>query len=157
MYRIIDARSFAGGKAQLQTHGFDGQQQVGENDGGIYVQNFDRLQRDSGGQIGALADFQDAVPGADFPVLTQIAARLAHEPYGTNVGGSTLARIQKAAGHGSHAHGCSVLSSQKKARNPCGLCCAAHWRPLMKYGFAHASLSMVRGVMSETESMPGAG
>jgi hypothetical protein len=27
----------------------------------------------------------------------------------------------------------------------------------MKYGLAHASLSMVRGVMSETDNMPGAG
>ena len=157
MHRIIDARPFAGGEAQLEAHRFDGQQQVGEDDGGIHVQNLDRLQRDGSGQVRALADFEDAVAGADLPVLAQIAARLAHEPYRANVGRSAPARIQKAACHWSHAHGCSVLSSQKKARNPCGLCCAAHWRPLMKNGFAHASLSMVRGVMSETDSMPGAG
>src|SRR6516225_9182344 len=97
------------------------------------------------------------MPRPNLPILAQVAARLTHKPDRTKIGGSTLTRIQKTASHWSHAHGCSVLSSQKKARNPWGLCSAAQRRPLMKNGFAHASLSMVRGVMRETDNMPGAG
>ena len=51
----------------------------------------------------------------------------------------------------------SILSSQKNTRNSFGLCFAAHWRPLTKYGLAHASLSMVRGATTETDTLPCAG
>ena len=89
---------------------------------------------------------------ADLAVLLQVPARLPHEPHRPHIGGPAPAGIQKTAGHWSHAHGCSVLSSQKNTRKSFGLCFAAHWRPLTKYGLAHASLSMVRGVMTETDN-----
>ena len=86
-HRVVDHRSFAGGEAQLQTHGLDRQQQIGENDGRVYVQNLDRLKRHLGGQVGPLADLQDASFGPDVPVLLHIPAGLPHEPTGrTSVG-----------------------------------------------------------------------
>ena len=60
-HRIVDHRPFARGEAQLQAHRLHRQQQIGENDGRVDVQNFHRLQRHLGRQIGALADFQDPV------------------------------------------------------------------------------------------------
>jgi len=38
-----------------------------------------------------------------------------------------------------------------------GLCAAVHVGPLMKKGFAHASLSMVLGAMTDTDAVPRAG
>jgi hypothetical protein len=60
-------RAFALAIAQLQAHRFDGQQQIGENDGRVHVQRFHRLQRDGGGQIGPLADLEQRF-GADVAV-----------------------------------------------------------------------------------------
>src|SRR5262249_49137714 len=110
-----------------------------------------------GRQIRPLANFEDSVLRADFAVLPQISSRLSHEPHGPHVRGPAPAGIQKAAGHWSHAHVCSGLSSQKNARSPAGLCWDAHARPLTNNGLVHASLSMVRGVTAETESTPCAG
>ena len=86
------------------------------------------------------------------PVLLHVPAGLPHEPHGPHIRGPAPAGIQKTACHWSHAHGFSILSSQKNTRKSFGLCLAAHWRPLIKYGFAHASLSSVRGAITETES-----
>ena len=47
--------------------------------------------------------------------------------------------------------------SQKKTRCSVRLCAAVHARPLTKYGFVHASLSIVRGARTETAAVPCAG
>ena len=43
---------------------------------------------------------------------------------------------------------------RRNTRKSLGLCPAAHWRPLMKYGLVHASLSSVLGATTETEAVP---
>ncbi len=96
--------SLARSEAQLEAHGLNRQKQIGENDGGVDVQNLHRLQRDLRGQIRAFAQFQDSVLGADVPVLLHIAAGLTHEPDWPDVGGPTAASFKKAAVHGSHTH-----------------------------------------------------
>ena len=50
-----------------------------------------------------------------------------------------------------------AVSSQKNTRNPAGLCADDQARPLMKNGFVHASLSIVRGETTETADVPCAG
>ena len=103
-HRIVDHRAFAGGEAQLQAHRLDRQQQIGENDGGVDVQNLHGLQRDLRRQIGPFADFQNPVLGADIAVLLHVAPGLAHEPDRPDIGRPAPAGIEKAAVHWSHAH-----------------------------------------------------
>jgi hypothetical protein len=95
----------AGDIAQLEAHGLDRQQQIGEDDGGVDVQQFDRLESDGGRQVGPFTHFEDAIPLADVPVLLEIAAGLPHEPYRPDIGGPAAAGVEEAACHWSHAHG----------------------------------------------------
>jgi hypothetical protein len=104
-HRVVDDRALALHEAQLEPHRLDGQKQIGEDDGCVHVENFDGLQRHGGGEVRAFADLQDPVPGADFAVLFEVAARLAHEPHRPYVRWSAPASVQKPAGHGSQAHG----------------------------------------------------
>ncbi len=90
---VADHRAFAFLIAQLEAHGLHRQQQVGEDDGGIHVEHFDRLQRDGRGQIGALADFENAVALADLAVFLHVAAGLPHEPNRAHVGGPAAASV----------------------------------------------------------------
>ena len=83
---IVDHRPFARDEAQFQSHRLHGKQQIGEDDGGIHVQDFHRLQGYLSRQIGALADFQEPMMLPDLPVLLQIASGLPHEPHRPNVG-----------------------------------------------------------------------
>src|SRR5579863_9210201 len=93
----------------------------------------------------------------DLAVLAQVTARLPHEPHRPHIRRPAPAGIQKAAGYWSHAHDCSGLSSQKNARRAAGLCFAAHARPLTNSGLVQASLSSVRGAITDTASTPWAG
>jgi hypothetical protein len=58
--RVVDPRPLARGEAQLEAHRLDRQQQIGENDGRVHIQNLDRLQRNGRGQIRPFANFQNA-------------------------------------------------------------------------------------------------
>jgi len=74
-------------KRSFSPMGSTGQQQVGENDGRIHIQDFYRLKRYLSCQIGAFADFQNSVVLADVPVLLQIASSLSMNHTGrTSVG-----------------------------------------------------------------------
>ena len=112
-------RPFAGDEAQLQAHRLDRQQQVGEDDGGIDVEDLDRLQRDRRGQIRPLAHLEDAVLGADLAVLLQVPAGLPHEPHRPHIGRPAAAGIEKSAVHWSHAHDLFRSCLRRKyTRNP---------------------------------------
>ena len=91
--------------AELQAHRLDGQQQIGENDGRVHIEGFDRLQGNGGGQIRALADLKHRVFRANIPVGLHIAAGLPHKPDRPDVGGPSPAGIEETTRHGSHAHG----------------------------------------------------
>ena len=101
---IIDVRAFAGQELQLQAHGLDRQQQVGENDGRVDIQKFHRLQGDLSSQVGPFADLQDTGLGADIPVLLHVASGLPHEPDRPNIGGPAAAGIQKTTVRRGHSH-----------------------------------------------------
>ena len=57
--------------------------------GGVDAVAAHGLERDLGGEVGAQAGLDHADALADSPVLGQRAARLAHEPYGGDVGSLT--------------------------------------------------------------------
>jgi hypothetical protein len=65
-----------------QAHGFEGQQQVGKDDGRIDAELFSGGDGDFSGQIGLLADFDQRVVLADVAVLLHVAAGLAQKPDG---------------------------------------------------------------------------
>ncbi len=58
------------------------------------------------------------------------------------------------AGHGIQAQAPDSPASQKNTRKSFGLLAAVHARPLMKKGFVHASLSIVRAETTETDAVP---
>src|SRR5262249_29197615 len=116
VYGIADDGPLTRRIAQLQPHGLDREEQFGEDDGGIHIENLYRLQSDRRSEVGTLADLKNAVARANLAVLAEISSGLPHEPHGTRIGRPPPAGIQKTAGHWSHAHVCSGVSSQKKAR-----------------------------------------
>ena len=98
-HRIIDNGAFTCDKAELESHRLDREQQVGEDDGGVHVQDLDRLQGHGGRQVWPLAHFQHAVLGTDLAILFQVPAGLTHEPDGSDVRRPPAARVQKTAIH----------------------------------------------------------
>jgi hypothetical protein len=89
---------------ELEAHGLYRQQQVGEDDGSVDIQDLDGLQRDLRGQVGALADIQDASLGADVAVLFHVTAGLPHKPDRPNVGRPAAAGIQESTICRTHSH-----------------------------------------------------
>ena len=64
-----------------RAHGFGDDENIGEDDDGVHAEAAMRLQRDFGGEIGRLGDFEEAVLLADGAVFGQVASRLAHHPH----------------------------------------------------------------------------
>ena len=79
-HRVMDDRAFASEEFKGQPHAFEGQQQVGEDDGGIDVELLGGGNGDFGGELGLLADFEQGVVLAYGLILGHIAACLAQEP-----------------------------------------------------------------------------
>jgi len=96
------------------------------------VEGFDWLQGDSGCKIGSFADFEQRVARANVPVRFHIPACLPHKPHRPDICRPPPAGVKESTGHWSHAHGFSVLSSQKNTRKSLGLCFAAQRRPFTK-------------------------
>src|SRR5216683_3008512 len=67
---------------QRQAHGFSGNQNVRENDDGIDAQPAKGLDGNFDGKLGGLANLKECMLCADFAVFGEIAACLAHHPYG---------------------------------------------------------------------------
>jgi len=67
-------------KFKGQAHRLERQQQVGKNDGGVDSELFRGGDRDFGGDLGLLADFDKRMVLADVAVLLHVAARLAQKP-----------------------------------------------------------------------------
>ena len=85
-----------------QAHDFEGQQEVGEDDGGVDAEDFGSGDGDLGGERGLLADFEERVLLADCAVLRHVASGLAHEPDGGAVDGLGLAGANKVGIWGRH-------------------------------------------------------
>jgi len=61
----------------------------------VLAEAFDGLQRDLGRELGAMAEVEDRVTFAEFPVLRHVTPCLPHEPDGSDVGALPTARVKK--------------------------------------------------------------
>ena len=103
--RILDHRPFITDVTKLQTHRLNRQQQVGEDDRGVHIQRFDRLQRYGCRQIGTLTDLEEGMFSSDIAVRFHVPARLTHKPDRPHVGRTSAAGIKKSARHRGNTHG----------------------------------------------------
>ena len=96
--RLVDDRPLALRELEGRAHRLEGQEDVGEEDGGVHAEA-ERLQRHLRREVGVLADVEERVLLAKRPVLGHVPPCLAHEPHGSAVGGLTAARSQEAVDH----------------------------------------------------------
>ena len=78
-------RPFARYELEFQAHRLHRQQQVGEDDGCVYVEDLYRLEGHGGGQIGPFTYIENARLRPNLAVLFQVPSRLPHEPDRPNV------------------------------------------------------------------------
>ena len=77
----IEPRAFADLEPDRAAECVGNDENVGEDDRGIEIEAADRLQCDFGGELRREAEIEEAAGfGADFTILRQIAAGLAHHP-----------------------------------------------------------------------------
>jgi len=79
-HRLLDYGAFSGGEMKGQAHDFERKQEVGENDGGVDLENFGGSDGNFGGERRLLADFEQGMLLANGAVLGHVASGLAHEP-----------------------------------------------------------------------------
>ena len=93
--RLFDRGPLAAHEVELEAHGLERQQQVGEENGSVDVNAADRLQRDLGGEIRRPAQLQKCVGLAQRAVFGHVAAGLPHEPHRRAIDGFAPARAQE--------------------------------------------------------------
>ena len=59
--RVFDRRSLALDEIEVEAHRREGQQEIGEEDRGVHVDDVDRLQRDGDRQVGLTADLEQRI------------------------------------------------------------------------------------------------
>ncbi len=89
--------AFAGDELEVEAHGGEGKQEVGEDDGGVDTEALGGGDGDFGGDVGRAADVEEGVVLADGHVLRHVAAGLAEEPDGRAVDGLAEAGAHEAA------------------------------------------------------------
>ena len=94
---MVDHRTFAGQKFEVQAHGFQGQQEVGKDDRGIDVELLGGGDGDFSGEVRVFADLEQRVVAADCLVFRHIAAGLAEKPDRGAVHGLAQAGANKTA------------------------------------------------------------
>src|SRR5208282_354818 len=67
---------------ELESHGFGGDENVGEDDDGVHAEQAKGLKGDFNGEIGRLTNLQKGVVCANGAVFGEVAAGLAHHPDG---------------------------------------------------------------------------
>ena len=92
--------AFVGDEFEVEAHGGEGEQEVGEDDGGVDAEAFGGGDGDFGGDVGGAADVEEGVVLADGHVLRHVAAGLAEEPDGGAVDGLAEAGTNEAAAVG---------------------------------------------------------
>ena len=96
----MDLGAFVGDELEVEAHGGEGQQQVGEDDGGVDAEALGGGDSDFGGDLGGAADVEQGVVLADGHVLRHVAAGLAEEPDGGAVDGEAEAGTNETAAVG---------------------------------------------------------
>jgi hypothetical protein len=96
----VDDGAFAVDELEVEAHGGEGKEEVGEDDGGVDAEALGGGDGDFGGDVGGAADVEEGVVAADGHVLGHVAAGLAEEPDGCAVNGMAEAGANEAAGAG---------------------------------------------------------
>ncbi len=95
-HRPFEGRAFAFHEMQAQTHGRGDGEDVGEQNRRVQRKAIDGLQRDFAGQFRCAHELDEtAGAGTGFAVLGEVAARLAHDPYGRARRGFAQERTQE--------------------------------------------------------------
>src|SRR5512143_23341 len=94
-HRVVDHRAFALGEFESYAHWFEGQQDVGEDDGCIDLVTLHRLDRHLRGKLRRLAHFEEGMLCPDRAIFRQVSTRLAHHPYRRAVHGLPSACLDK--------------------------------------------------------------
>ena len=89
--------AFAGYELEVEAHGGEGQEEVGEDDGGVDVEALGGGDGDFSGDVGRPADVEQGVMLAHGHVLGHIAAGLAEEPNGGAIDGLAETGANEAA------------------------------------------------------------
>ena len=92
-----DAWALVGDELEVEAHGGEGQQEVGEDDGSVNAEALGGGDGDFGGDLRGAADVEQAVVAAYCAVLRHVAAGLAQEPDGSAVDGLAEAGAQESA------------------------------------------------------------
>ena len=96
---IFNRRTFAAHEVEGNAHGFERQQEIREQDGGVDVDAANRLQRDDGSQLGRTTNIEQGMACPDFAVLGHVAPRLTHEPHRRAIHRLAPAGAQKTVVH----------------------------------------------------------
>src|ERR1700761_8400824 len=95
---LVDDGAFAVDELEVEAHGGEGEEEVGEDDGGVDAEALGGGDGDLGGEGGGAADVEEGVVAADGHVLGHVAAGLAEEPDGSAVDGLAQAGADEAGG-----------------------------------------------------------
>ena len=107
---------FAGGEVKRQSHDFERQKKVGEDDGGIDLEDLGSFDGDLGRDLRLLADLDQGILLADGAVLRHVASRLAHEPDRSPFGGLGLGGANKERIRGRHEPSNLAFSRPQRLR-----------------------------------------
>ena len=94
---MMDHGTLAGLEFEIEAHGLERQQQVGEDDRGVDAELLGGRDGDFCGELGLLADFHQRVVLADVAILLHVAAGLAQKPDRRAIDGAAQAGADKSA------------------------------------------------------------
>ena len=128
-------RPLALDEIEVEAQRREGQQQIGEEDRGVDLDDVDRLQRHRDGELGLAADLEQREALAQGAVVRHVAPGLAHEPHGCHVDGLAAAGPEEPVVHASAGHelmrvfASAIRSSSQRglkridAPSDCSSCC----------------------------------
>jgi len=76
----MDHRASLFGEPEINPHALEGKQDVRKDDGRVHADLINWHQRNPGGQVGGLAQFEKRVFLSQGPVVFHVAPGLAHHP-----------------------------------------------------------------------------
>jgi hypothetical protein len=96
----VDNRPFTGEELEVEAHRCEGQEEIGEDDGGVDAEALGCRDGDFGSDLGGAADVEQGVVLAHRHVLGHVAACLAQQPDGGAVYRKPQAGANEAAARG---------------------------------------------------------
>ena len=103
--RGMDHRTLGRLEGEIQAHALERQKKVGKDDGRVDVQLLGGGDRDLGGELGVLADFEQRMMPPDGLIFRHVPARLAQEP-----DGGAVDRLPQASAHKTAASGRNAIA-----------------------------------------------